>query len=55
MPIAEDQVDSLGFCQAHHLIKHHDLTPRAVLETEPKLAGEVEGYCVAMGVGGWSV
>jgi hypothetical protein len=52
MPVAQDQIDSVGFCKVHHLIKHHGLTPAAVIEKEAGLVGEVEGYCEAMGVGG---
>ncbi len=53
MPIAEDQVDSVGFCKVHHLVKHHGLAPAAVIEAEPGLAGEVEAYCEGLGFG-WS-
>jgi hypothetical protein len=54
VPVAEDQVDSVGFCKVHHLIKHHGLAPAAVIEAEPGLAGEVEGHCEGMGFGGWA-
>jgi len=49
MPIAQDEIDGVGFCKIHHLLKHHGLSPQAVVDAEPGLAREVEAYCEAMG------
>ena len=50
IPMPQDDRDAVGFCQVHHLVKHHGLKPEAVVEAEPGLAEAVRAYCEEMGL-----
>jgi hypothetical protein len=45
-----DQIEAVPFLIVRHMVKDHGMTPEAVGEEEPCLAGEVEAYCREMGV-----